>query len=98
MNDPYEVLGLPPDCDDEAIRRRYLELVKRFPPSQHPERFSAVRQAYEKLRDLATRVEHRLFDLGENDSIEKITEELACQSPRRRVPLKTLLSLVRKPG
>jgi curved DNA-binding protein CbpA len=99
MRDPYQVLDLPPDADDEAIRRRYLELVKQFPPGQHGERFNEVRRAYEQLRDLATRVRHRLFEIGaENDSIEKITEELACRSPRRRVPLKTLLSLVRKPG
>src|SRR5262249_54048718 len=26
MTDPYAVLGLPPDSDDETIRRRYLEL------------------------------------------------------------------------
>jgi curved DNA-binding protein CbpA len=97
MKDPYQVLGLPADSDDEAIRRRYLELVKQYPPGQHPERFAEVRQAYEELRDLGTRVRRRLFDLGENDSIEKITEELACQSPRRRVSLRELLSLVRNP-
>ena len=43
MSDPYDVLGLPPDSDDEAIRRRYLELVRQFSPEHHPERFSAVR-------------------------------------------------------
>jgi curved DNA-binding protein CbpA len=98
MNDPYKVLGLAPDADDEAVRRRYLELVKQHPPGQDAGRFNEVRKAYEQLRDLATRVRHRLFEIADNDSIEKITEELACQSPRRRVPLKTLLLLVRKPG
>lgn len=98
MNDPYKVLGLAPDADDEAVRRRYLELVKQYPPGQDAGRFNEVRKAYEQLRDLATRVRHRLFEIADNDSIEKITEELACQSSRRRVPLKTLLSLVRKPG
>ncbi len=97
MSDPYQVLGLPPDADDEAIRRRYLELVKQYPPGQHAGRFAEVRKAYEQLKDLATRVRHRLFDLGENESIERIAEELSCQSPRRRVSLQTLLSLVRKP-
>ena len=45
MTDPYEVLGIDDDADDEAIRRRYLELVKRFPPEHHPEKFAAVRAA-----------------------------------------------------
>jgi curved DNA-binding protein CbpA len=97
MSDPYQVLNLPPDSDDEAIRRRYLELVKQFPPGQDPVRFAAVRQAYEQLRDLTTRVRHRLFEEGEPEGVEKIIEELSCLSPRRRVSLKTLLSLARKP-
>jgi len=56
MSNPYEVFGLPPDSDDEAIRRRYLELVRQFSPERHPEKFAAVRRAYESLRDLNTRL------------------------------------------
>ena len=97
MSDPYQVLNLPPDSDDEAIRRRYLELVKQFPPGKDPEKFAAVRQAYDLLRDLTTRVRYRLFEAGETENVEKIIEELSCLSPRRRVSLKSLLSLARKP-
>ena len=97
MSDPYQVLGLDDDADDETIRRRYLELVKRHPPEQQPEKFAAIRAAYESLKDLTTRVRYRLFEAGENDSIEAIIEELGCQSSRRRVSLQTLLSLVRRP-
>src|SRR6266478_5994622 len=43
MTDPFLVLELPPDADDAAIRARYLELVRRRPPEQAPERFAAVR-------------------------------------------------------
>jgi curved DNA-binding protein CbpA len=95
--DPYKVLGLPTDSDDDAIRRRYLELVRRFPPEHHPEKFTAIRAAYESLRDLTTRVRYRLFEAGEEESIEAIIEELGCQNSRRRVTLQTLLSLVRRP-
>ena len=97
MADPYQVLGLPADSDDDAIRRRYLELVKQFPPEQNPEKFAAVRTAYESLRDLTTRVRHRLFEAGRNESLDAIIEELECPKSRRRVSLQTLLSLVRKP-
>jgi len=62
MPDPYQVLGLPPESGDDAIRRRYLELVRQFPPERHPERFAAVRQAYETLRDLDARLSYRLFE------------------------------------
>jgi curved DNA-binding protein CbpA len=96
MTDPYQVLGLPSESDDEAIRRRYLELVRQFPPEKHPERFAAVRQAYESLRDLNTRLRHRLFEAGRNDSVDAIIEELACRSKRRRLSLQTLLSIAGK--
>ncbi len=91
MSDPYEILGLGPDCDDAAIRARYLELVRQFPPEKHPEKFAAVRQAYDSLRDLDTRLRHRIFEAGKKDTIEAVAEELACRSSRRRVTLDTLL-------
>jgi curved DNA-binding protein CbpA len=97
MADPYQVFGLPADSDDAAIRRRYLELVKQFPPEHHPEKFAAIRAAYESLRDLTTRVRHRLFEAGKNESIDAILGELECPTSRRRVSLQTLLSLIRKP-
>ena len=96
MDDPYAVLGLPPDCEDEAIRRRYLELVRQFSPEHHPQRFAAVRAAYENLRDINTRLRYRLFEAGKRETIDALLEEMACRSPRRRVALKALLSVLRK--
>jgi curved DNA-binding protein CbpA len=94
MSDPWEVLGLSGECDDETIRRRYLELVRQFPPEQNPERFAAIREAYECLRDLDTRLRYRIFEAGKNETIDAIIEELACRNSRRRVPLQTLLSIL----
>jgi len=95
--DPWEVLGLTADSDDETIRRRYLELVRQFPPEQHPERFAAIRQAYERTKDLTTRLRWLMFEAGKNDSIDAIIEELTCRTTRRRVPLETLLSSLGQP-
>jgi curved DNA-binding protein CbpA len=97
MTDPYAVLGLPPDSDDETIRRRYLELVRQFTPEHHPEKFAAIRAAYDALKDLTTRVRYRLFEAGQKESVDAIVEELECRSPRRRVSMQELLALVRKP-
>src|SRR5205814_9450322 len=91
MSDPYEVLGISADSDDDAIRRRYLELVRQYPPERAPEKFAAVRQAYESLRDLNTRLRYRLFEAGKKESIEGILQELACRTTRRRVSLEMLL-------
>jgi DnaJ-class molecular chaperone len=95
MRDPYEVLNLPPDADDETIRRRYLELVRQFTPEHHPETFAAIREAYEALKDLTTRLRRRLFDVGEHESVQAIIEDLACRSPRRRMSLEALLAMAR---
>jgi curved DNA-binding protein CbpA len=97
MTDAYAVLGLPPDSDDAAIRRRYLELVRQFSPEHHPEKFAAIRAAYEQLKDLNTRLRHRLFEAGRHESVDAIIEEVTCRSSRRRVSLKTLLSAALKP-
>lgn len=97
MTDPYAVLGLPANADDDTIRRRYLELVKQFSPEHHPDKFAAIRRAYESLRDLETRLRYRLFEAGKSDSIDAILEDLACRMTRRRLSLQTLVSSVPKP-
>ncbi len=97
MTDPYAVLGLSPDSDDETIRRRYLELVRQFSPEHHPEKFAAIRTAYESLRDLDTRLRYRLFEAGSKETVTALIEEVQCRSPRRRLSLQMLLGMVRKP-
>ena len=94
MNDPYLVLGVAAAADDAAIRARYLQLIKQFTPEGHPERFAAIRQAYETLKDAETRLRRRLFETGKHDNVASILEELACRSSRRRMSLTKLLELV----
>jgi curved DNA-binding protein CbpA len=96
MTDPYQILELPPDSDDDAIRRRYLELVRRFSPERYPEKFAAIRSAYESLRDLDTRLRYRLFEAGKNETVDALIEEITCGKPRRRIPLATLLATVKR--
>jgi curved DNA-binding protein CbpA len=93
MNDPYEQLGLSPSADDVEIRKRYLELVRQFPPDRAPERFAEVRAAYDALQDPAGRLESRLFDpSSRTDSLELIGEELRRRLKTARFPLSVLAS------
>jgi DnaJ-class molecular chaperone len=94
MNDPFETLGLPATADDAAIRARYLELVRRWPPEHAPERFAAVRAAFEEIRDRDTRLKRRLFDAGRMTSLDPLIEEAATRT-RRRVTLAELLAVHR---
>ena len=47
----YDLLGVQPDADADAIRTRYLALVREFPPETHPAQFQAIRSAYDVLID-----------------------------------------------
>jgi curved DNA-binding protein CbpA len=62
MRDPFTILGVADDAGDAEIRRRYLALVRDFPPDRAPERFQELRAAYEALSDerrrLATKLLH----------------------------------------
>jgi preprotein translocase subunit Sec63 len=97
MTDPFAVLGISAELDDEAIRRRYLELVKQFPPERQPEKFAEIRRAYEALRDLDARLRYGLFEAGKGDSIDAILEELTCPTSRRRMSLPSLIRQAQKP-
>ena len=92
MPDPYTIFDLPPDSDDETIRRRYLSLVRTHTPERDPARFSAIREAYEILRDPIHRMRYRLFEAGKDDSIDAILKEAKARSSQRRVPVAMLLS------
>src|SRR5450755_2972311 len=55
FQDHYEVLGIEPQSDSDAIQRAYARLAQRFHPANadtgDKEKFDAVNQAYEVLSD-----------------------------------------------
>lgn len=61
---PYEILGVAPNADDEAVRKAYLDLVRRFSPDRYPEKFKRISNAYETLKDEKSRLRYYLFDTG----------------------------------
>jgi curved DNA-binding protein CbpA len=93
MADPYEVLGLPRASGDAEIRRRYLELVRQFPPERDAERFAAIRQAYDQLRDPVSRMKARVFEIDCGDSWEAVQADWQRRLRSARIPVDVLLSL-----
>lgn len=86
MSDPYLILGLPPDADDAAVRAAYLAAVAACPPERDPDRFKAIRAAYEALRSRRARLARALFDqtpptLG--DLLDKVEPVGAPRRPDR---------------
>jgi curved DNA-binding protein CbpA len=97
MSDPYDVLGLERSADEAEVRRRYLELVRQHPPDRSPERFAAIREAYEQLRDPAVRLEAQIFRVETGDSLDGIAADLRARLRGARLPLPTLLALAESP-
>jgi curved DNA-binding protein CbpA len=98
MEDPYETLGLTTDADEAEIRRRYLELVREFPPDRAPERFTAIHAAYEALRDPARRLQAQLFqEESKTDSLDGLAADLRRRLRQVRLPVATLLELAESP-
>jgi curved DNA-binding protein CbpA len=65
QEDPFLILGLDQDADDdEAIKRTYLMLVRQFSPERDPARFQDIRTAYEAVRDQRGRLRARLLRPG----------------------------------
>lgn len=50
-DDPFEILGVPKNASEAAIRARYLALVKEFPPERDPERFRQIQAAFAAAKD-----------------------------------------------
>jgi DnaJ-class molecular chaperone len=96
MTDPYAILGLGPGCSEAEVRRRYLELVRQYPPDRAPERFAEIHQAYEKLRDPVVRMESSLFDLESSGTVADVLADLRRRLRAARFPTQTLLSLAER--
>ncbi len=69
FKDYYNVLGVPRDADQDAVKRAYRRLARKFHPdvSKEPEakqRFQEVGEAYEVLKDPQKRAAYDRF--GEN--------------------------------
>lgn len=47
----YAVLNLQKGSSDDEIKTAYIELVKRFDPEKHTERFMVIQKAYKTLTD-----------------------------------------------
>lgn len=59
--DPYAILRVPRDTDQETIKRAYFEQVRAHPPETDPEQFKTIRSAYDKLRTPERRAQTDMF-------------------------------------
>jgi DnaJ-class molecular chaperone len=79
---PYLVLNVPADADDQTIRLAYLNALKASPPEADPQRFQAISQAYEKIKDQPSR--HRLVLFNREMPADGVLDALVRYASHRR--------------
>lgn len=57
----YAVLNIRKGSTEKQIKQAYVELVKKFDPEKHPERFMVIQKAYERLLDPELRAKEDAF-------------------------------------
>ena len=95
--DPYCLLGVPRDADDQRIRRAYLEAVKAATPETDPERFKLVSAAYELIKDETHRHAHELFhdDSPGSSPLNVFLRHVRGAARPAPMPLETLKEFLR---
>ena len=100
---PYLVLDVPLNADDQTIRQAYLKAVKDSPPETDPKLFQEANQAYEKIKDQASRHRYVLFDQdcpGSSplDALAQYASHRRQFDPLPYEAMKEFLVAVAKPG
>jgi hypothetical protein len=94
-DDPFAILGVDEDAGDEAIKQRYLALVRAYPPDREPDRFQEFRRAFEAIRGERERLEVKLLQTS-TAALSRV--KLHClRSPsqdRRRPSQATMAALI----
>lgn len=73
-NELYEELNVAPEATAEEIKRSFFKLVRQHPPEKDPEKYKAIRHAYDTLSDPRSRADYdALQDAG--DEIASLFEE-----------------------
>ena len=55
IKDPYSVLHVSKLADDESIKAKYFQMVKKYSPEYYPDEFIRIRASYDLLREPAER-------------------------------------------
>jgi len=74
--DPWAILGVSVQADDDEIRKAYVQKIKDYPPDRAPEQFERIRDAYEDLRDPQRRSKRMIVSVDpEADLVSLLSED-----------------------
>lgn len=60
----YTILGVHKGITDKDLKLAYVNLVKKYDPEKHTERFMVIQNAYDRLRNVKSRVKEDVFTLN----------------------------------
>ena len=83
MSTPFEILNISEMADDATVHTAYLRAVRANPPDRDPERFQAIRTAFETVRTKHDRLRYRLFNTRPPSVASLLQFDLAETSPTR---------------
>jgi len=83
MRDPYLILGVSQDADDDAIHAAFLDAIKRCPPDRDPAAYDERRKAYEALRTRRDRLAYEMFDRALPDPRDILDRSFPVTAPGR---------------
>jgi hypothetical protein len=95
MTDPFTVLGVDENAGDDAIKQRYLALVRAYPPDREPDRFQEYRRAYEAVRGERERLQVKLLRTS-TGALSRLKLHClgAARTERRRPSEATIAALI----
>ncbi|MBF0110383.1 MAG: DnaJ domain-containing protein [Magnetococcales bacterium] len=94
--DPYFVLGVTREVDDdEVIRRAYLERIRQWPPERHPERFRKVSEAYTLIQTRKKRLNFNLFHHVETPDLSELESRVMSSEVKGRPSREELVGWMR---
>jgi DnaJ-class molecular chaperone len=70
MIDPYQILGVDSHkTTDEAVRKAYMEAIKKHPPDRDPKAFERIRNAYDLIDVEQKRIQLDLFGFKNKNTL-----------------------------
>ena len=100
MKNPFVLLGVSEDADDETIKKAYLQQVRRHPPEREPDQFQAIRLAFEAVKTRRDRLCYRLFQQDPPDMgalVETALQGGTSRRPTEQQFLRVLTETLNKP-
>jgi curved DNA-binding protein CbpA len=94
---PYEALEISEDASQEDIRKAYLKKVHQFSPEKYPEKFQAIVEAYELVKDQTARAKLKLFGISGRKKHLTFASLVGQGAPKRsRAGMSAWLKVIRE--